>query len=742
MPHPGEKGIVATTAYLTRFTTPTPITTPTSPPKKTAPSTPQFQIDLSTVLNQVIAGVVAGILLTLGGVIAGWLITRSRKRLVKPPLKNKEKRQALAQYLLQERTRILDILASGSSDLLVEDIVSSNELFIPLPWKFLGDDTQPTDLIEYLVNIISNGKRILLLGEAGQGKTIALKRVFSVLTDHFLSNQMKDSYVPIYLPLREFTYSTHNAAELLWAHLSDRFPLTFEDFSYLLRKEQLVFLFDGLDEIKGERTQASINNQTTSGVFSYPSILSCRKSFYELYLSTSPIQERYLLKIELQPLELTENVKQRIAAFRDRKQRMTPKKTVLSSEEIIKAISRSPGLRDLARRPLLLTMILDLFTDPQATLDLQAVNGGSSNGSGWNLVKLYQGYTEKWLKNEAMKPGSILRWNEKELLVQEFAQFIYAAKVPAASAYGLYETVTFTQEDMISFLERVPLHLLHHQPSRLLEDLCTRTFLIASDGINYYFIHKSFHEYYIARCIFDHIRRMGNKIESITQVLQEFIPVEIANFLEGMLTDKSIPKYEKDQMTQNLIRVYEQNSANGAQSTMIREHASYCLACLKTLEAVQFLEQAYKNEPDKWVQRGIMVRLAYSCNRADILNEYINFIYRDPEAASINLGYHLVYYGDQALEEGYFDQGGQRCSGTLQAIFRHLNNESYRKGWLLDLLTLRMLIETRGVTILQTSEDYLPFLKNFLTEHPKGEGRTFQQEKRRLQTILRKVSVL
>jgi hypothetical protein len=132
----------------------------------------------------------------------------------------------------------------------------------------------------------------------------------------------------------------------------------------------------------------------------------------------------------------------------------------------------------------------------------------------------------------------------------------------------------------------------------------------------------------------------------------------------------------------------------------------------------------------------MMVGLALLCQKSDILDRYIDLILNDPEVASINIGYHLVYYGDQAPEEGYYDRGGQRCEGTLRSIFRRLKSEHYRSGWALDLLTLRTLLEQRGVKILDTDEYYRPFLTAFLDDNHQGQSSAFQREKQRLQEIL------
>jgi hypothetical protein len=187
-----------------------------------------------------------------------------------------------------------------------------------------------------------------------------------------------------------------------------------------------------------------------------------------------------------------------------------------------------------------------------------------------------------------------------------------------------------------------------------------------------------------------------------------------------------------------LIAAYRQNALGDRRSATVRENASHYLAFLGTPEAIVFLERAYEAEPDKWVQRGMMVGLALLCKRNNILDRYIDLLHHDPEAASINIGYHLVYYGDQAPEDGYYDRGGQRCEGTLRSIFRRLKSDYYRSGWVLDLLTLRTLLEQRGVTILNADKHYRPFLAAFLSSDYQKQQKNgvFVREARRLQEIL------
>ena len=173
-------------------------------------------------------------------------------------------------------------------------------------------------------------------------------------------------------------------------------------------------------------------------------------------------------------------------------------------------------------------------------------------------------------------------------------------------------------------------------------------------------------------------------------------------------------------------------------SLIIREHTCYYLSRLETENAVHFLEQAMEKEPNKWVQRAIMVGLGIFSGRDDVLEKYISILHKDHEAASINIGYNLAYYGDQPLEKGYYDLGGTKCDGIVRAIFRHLKREKFKAILALDLLTLRTLLqdERRGTSILYANDEYIPFLKDFLKKDFEDIPEVFNREKKLVQNFL------
>lgn len=638
---------------------------------------------------------------------------------------NKEGYQTLSAYLKKERSDVILSIAPGSTSILMGDILENDELFIHLPWGYYHGKIQSEELISYLTQVISQKKQILILGDAGQGKTIVMRRVFTQIADRFL--QKSSDIIPIYISLRDITKFTDiNDEPLLplWKYLSNKqnpLPLSYFQFISLVRKNCIIFLFDGFDEINGVISQHSINERVSSDMFSKLSILSCRKSFYEHYLSVSAIQQNYLEKIELLPLDFETNTKKYVEKFCSKKG--------VESNKVIKRIQGSKKLLDLAKRPLLLIMILDIFTDSEEILEIE-----------WNTAKLYEVYTEKWLKNEAMKPDSSLRWHEKEELIEEITWSMYQEEAPSSYSYSekFYRNIIFTRTDLNNYIKPNVFRYQHIPFTQLVDDICLRTFLISSQGDYYYFIHKSFQEYYVAKYI---LRNMRINAENTSQVLQESTPSEVATFLEDMLNAKKLSDRDIEKIEKNLINAYKQNHSDDLRSLIIREHASYYLAHLKTNKAIQFLEQVLEEEQNKWVKRGIIMGLGISCGKIDLLDKYIDTLHNDPEAVSINVGYNLVYYGDQALEDGYIDKGGVKCDGTVRAIFRHLKSEKYKAIWVLDLFTLRVLLEdeSRGKSILYTKDEYIPFLKEFVIKDHKNVSEIFVHEANLLLDLINKI---
>ena len=116
-------------------------------------------------------------------------------------LNNIRKNRLLANYLKIELRNMMNSVSSGSNYLTIGAILSENNLFIPLKMTLYVNNSRKICSVDLLLDILKKGNNILLLGDAGQGKTIVLNRLFKILSENYIN--AKSDLFPVYIPLRE-----------------------------------------------------------------------------------------------------------------------------------------------------------------------------------------------------------------------------------------------------------------------------------------------------------------------------------------------------------------------------------------------------------------------------------------------------------------------------------------------------------------------------------------------------------
>ncbi len=114
------------------------------------------------------------------------------------------------------------------------------------------------------LDVIEQFDRIVLLGDAGVGKTTEMERI----RQHFCKSG--SSFTPFFMPLNR--YVNENLTELLGSNWSS------------LPASQTIIILDGLDEIEAKNRNDAIR-KIESFSEQYPSckmIISCRKNFYKI----------------------------------------------------------------------------------------------------------------------------------------------------------------------------------------------------------------------------------------------------------------------------------------------------------------------------------------------------------------------------------------------------------------------------------------------------------------------------
>lgn len=621
-------------------------------------------------------------------------------------------RALMVQHLARQRPGLL----AGN---LAGEVPADQWLLVPLPWRRLGDASPGTGEVgARLREGLTNRESLLLLGDSGQGKTTVLKRLALDLVDECLAG--RKAPLPVFVGLRDlddFTLrSDDDPSHWVWQYMElsgVRPPIQEAEFRNLVSDGHIVLILDGVDEVTSDVGQQALNDRVRAFSPICPTVLSCRKTFYDFFLSYSSLASKYSEKIELLPLRPGEEMRAYVS------------KRSASGEEadrLIRLVEEIPQMADLARRPLLLSMMVTL--------------GGPSRelaAKDPNISNLYELYIAEWLKKESGRAGAILSWEQRFQVMQTLAWRTFRASDAFRSrdvpVYG--QARPFRRDDVRASVMASG-YGLDHPTDRLVDDICFQSLLVGGAGGAWHFTHKSFHEFLVAWHIFEEMKAGAMNAGA---VLGEFIPVEVDTFLRGLATQRVVSAHERKILGVNLCEAYRSHSGDDATSITVRDHAGFYLARLILPEADRFLAAAVENETDPVVRRSIVVALGVYCGRPDVVAGYICEMQSARALADINLGYHLVYYGDRSVEAGYGVKTVERFDATKQAILRHLRNEDYAPHWPLDLFTLKDLGRKIGWDRMGLEPTDLHFLRSFLRSTLDGQGYLASEARELLQEI-------
>ena len=200
----------------------------------------------------------------------------------------------------------------------------------------LPEDTSVT----HLFDTIGEQRTLLILGEPGAGKTIALLQ----LAKDFIERAQQDIHqqIPILLNLSSWGKSSQTLAEWVVTEVSNKYHVPPKITQQWISKQELLLLLDGLDEIrdisKREACLEAINafhREQATGI-----VVCCRIKNYEQL----PDQLSFNAAIYLRYLTLKQ-----IETYLDSLNDVTGLK---------KALSYDSGLRELARTPLFLNIMV------------------------------------------------------------------------------------------------------------------------------------------------------------------------------------------------------------------------------------------------------------------------------------------------------------------------------------------------------------------------------------------------
>lgn len=410
---------------------------------------------------------------------------------------NEKIRELYFKYIEAECGKIqFDGLSNINSGSAIRETLEKSYVPLGLLKREINKEDDFDDIVqrETIDNLLSQIGRVLILGEAGVGKSTLLKSISLACIDpdrgkNIFGNWEHSRLFPIYVRCRDLNEkSTWTITEIIdglaaWAliHSTESFKLkkiVIEE----IRKEQAVLIFDGIDEINEDNRRRQFINQLARFLEITPSIKAIVSS--REFGMRKPDGSFYLTE-HLAPYRIPPLNKDEIVLFNTRWYSILSEITNTDySEKSIKMANQICGssARHLAKNPLILTQLLlverangELLTDKnslfQETINL-LINE-------WNVEA--HGQIALDYEETEIQLASIAYWMTK------------------------YEVQTIKETDLREALKEARKHIpriLDYSISEFVRRVEARTGLLRAIGNSQFeFIHLSFQEFLAARAI-------------------------------------------------------------------------------------------------------------------------------------------------------------------------------------------------------------------------------------------------
>ncbi|MFF7977147.1 trypsin-like peptidase domain-containing protein [Streptomyces sp. NPDC007905] len=607
-------------------------------------------------------------------------------------------REALWERMQQEQSRLLSRGVPGSSRVTVGDLLTRPGLLVTAPWRLAGGGVRRDRVVNELCNRIIGyptddafrRRRVLVLSDPGMGKTTLTYCLYVELLRKW-SIKDRSHVLPVRIDLRAVGTRPADQAfgspEWLTRFL-DQQVAGYGPVSWLgvVEREgtpiRPALILDSLDEYLSKLAPSNVLSELNKFIFNYASVVCCRTQYFDRFLAHSPFGD------SLERVELTEwgDVERRDYVdgyvgycFPEYEER--------DAQNVRLRIESRP-VRDLCHAPLRVNMALELM-----------VRLGSRGPAITDTLGLYHAYVGQLLRIESAKTGSILEIDEKLDLLTSIAWHFYDEGRDGA-------THIFTLRELSDLISS-ELEIASASARSIVEDLAFRSLLsVESEQFDSLeptivrFAHKSFQEYFVARHLFT---CMSTDARATTIAFRKLISAEVSEFVKEYLERVNRNSRVLSRVCDVCFESFLDNSADTcgvdaddiARARVARQQLAYYLGNLRSRRITKFLEEKLAQESDLWIQRGIILGLAFGGTMQPLKN-YVDRL-RDNRISGrnlaeneVNIGYTLTFFGDQATDEfrPEVDQGLNDCERTVRRLIYLVGTETDRECWRLNLFTL------------------------------------------------------
>lgn len=378
-------------------------------------------------------------------------------------------------------------------------------------FKIAESKNSKTDLTIHnatIENLKKESRYIIIEGTGGIGKSM-------LLTHLFLSSEPETTgYIPLLLSLKDYTDEANSIVDFIWKTLKD-FDSTIKHSTIIeaLQNQELVLLLDGLDEIRSS-VRASFDQDLDAFIKSYPGnmiIITSRPIYNFIAYSKFTIFDIEPLS-KHQALSLIEKLD-----FWD----------VVAKKSFIEALDKQlyQSHYEFASNPLLLTIMLMTYS--------------SFGEVPAKMHVFYSKAYETMARLHDATKGAFQRPLHTKLSPEDFAKY-FAEFCARTYVKELFEFTTKTFDlYMESVLNDTEVQKRGVVPRDFLQDLTDNLCIMYQEGEKYYFIHRSFQEYftafYFASGYDAKLKKVGDSFEKKPM---RFLTDKTFDMLYDMIPDK------------------------------------------------------------------------------------------------------------------------------------------------------------------------------------------------------------
>ena len=394
-------------------------------------------------------------------------------------------------------------------------------------------------LIDSVDRSVESGKSVAIIGEFGTGKTTFARSYEKLKRREWLENPSKSKIV-VFLNLNEYSKKKDTMTMFRWIEDNIKHEIGFglkqKEFLEYLKREKLLLIFDGLDEVANlqdkqheDDINKSIQKIKTISHKGSPIIITSRKAFFETEVDERNLKD--FTKLYIKDLDISQ-----IRNF-------VQKKIPGDWENFIGSVFGKKDTNDLAhlfennkendssylelvRRPLFLDMMIHVYQRGH----LKRIN---------NTADLYEVLTNDSMSEESNKKGTKLIEEDMKQIIQELAFKMFLDNHFSYTNEELKEIVYKISDKTSNTLKQ------KYNPETILKDISNVSFLvrdkvvktkgkIAKEKSFVAFKHRSFIEYFTAHKFASELKERNTDNFSL-RILYE----EIFEFLAWIMTEKS-----------------------------------------------------------------------------------------------------------------------------------------------------------------------------------------------------------